>query len=238
MILSSSPRATPAAVNQAILVKNTPDKEEFQNAEVHGPSGSNHVQGPTTERLMIVNDTNKVWFYPSKGLNEFFYRARKLATSKTKVATPQMLNPKPKILSATTTNFQWRRNFVEVMKMTFGGDNGKRQEAGRGADEGHGRGVNDQDRHNSGNCGSSEGRGNFIPAGHYNPGHERGGSYGSYARGWQRHPYRGYRYSGSRFNGGIGRGGGDHGAGHSTSHVHMKVHLIPCVGFGVLMINN
>jgi hypothetical protein len=98
--------------------------------------------------------------------------------------------------------------------MALGGDNGKRQEAGRGADEGSGHGVDDKDKHNSGNGGSSERRGR------YNPGHERGRLYGGYARGWQRHPYRGYRYSGSQFKGGIGRGGGDHGTGHSMSHVH------------------
>jgi hypothetical protein len=65
--------------------------------------------------------------------------------------------------------------------------------------------------------GSTKGR-TFNHAGRYNPGHERGGAYGGYARGWQRHPYRGYRYSGSRFNGSAGRGGGDQVAGQSASH--------------------
>jgi hypothetical protein len=207
MILSSTLTVEPTTVNEATLAKNTPEKEEFQNAEVHGPSWLNHFQGPTAKRLMIVNDTNKAWFYPSKGLNEFFYRAGKLATSNTKADTSHTLNPKPKTLSTTPANFQRRHNFVEVLKMAFGGDNGKRQEARRVVDEG---------------CegGSSEGRGNFVPAGCYNPRHERGRSYGGYARGWQRRSYNGYRYSGSRFNGGIGRGGGDHGAGHNTSHEH------------------
>jgi hypothetical protein len=48
--------------------------------------------------------------------------------------------------------------------MAIGSDNGKRQEAGRGADEGHGRAVNDQDRHSSGSRGGSRGRG-FVPIG-------------------------------------------------------------------------
>jgi hypothetical protein len=68
--------------------------------------------------------------------------------------------------------------------------------------------------------GSSKGRGNFNPAGRYNPGHERGRSYGGYVRGWQRRPYRGYRYSGSRFNGSVGRGGGDQGIGQTDHHVN------------------
>jgi hypothetical protein len=87
--------------------------------------------------------------------------------------------------------------------MAYGGDNGKRQEAGRDV-EGQGRGANDKDKHATANGGSTEGRGTSIPAGRYNPGHERGRSYGGYVRGWQRRPYRGYRYSGSRFNGGVG----------------------------------
>jgi hypothetical protein len=60
----------------------------------------------------------------------------------------------------------------------------------------------------------------LTPAGRYNPGHEHGRSYGGYARGWQRRPYRGYRYSGSRFNGSVGRGGGDQRIGQTDHHVN------------------
>jgi hypothetical protein len=34
----------------------------------------------------------------------------------------------------------------------------------------------------------------------YNPGHDRGRAYGSYARGWQRQQHPGYRFSESRIN--------------------------------------
>jgi hypothetical protein len=49
MILSPAPSAEPVAVNEALLAKNMPEKEEIQKAEVHGPSASNDFQGPTSE---------------------------------------------------------------------------------------------------------------------------------------------------------------------------------------------
>jgi hypothetical protein len=60
MILSSTPRTKPTAVNKVILAKNSPEKEEFQISKVHGPSGSNHDQGSIAEQRMIVNGNNKV----------------------------------------------------------------------------------------------------------------------------------------------------------------------------------
>jgi hypothetical protein len=76
---------------------------------------------------MIINGKHKAWFYPSKGLNELFYRAGKLPVSNTKAATPfQKANPKPKTPSTTTSKAQRRRSYVEVLKMAYGGDNGKR----------------------------------------------------------------------------------------------------------------
>jgi hypothetical protein len=66
---------------------------------------------------MIVNGSKKAWFYPSKGLNELFYRAGKVAMSNTKVATSKSPNPIPKPLKATPVNSQRRRSYVEVLKM-------------------------------------------------------------------------------------------------------------------------
>jgi hypothetical protein len=76
----------------------------------------------------------------------------------------------------------------------------------------------------------------------YNPGHSRGLTYGGYARGWQRPPYRGYRYTGSRFHGNegrgrgnAGRGGGDQAAGQGVPHGTGAAtnHLMPMGGTSV-----
>jgi hypothetical protein len=101
--------------------------------------------------------------------------------------------------------------------MAFDDDgNRKGQEPERGSDGG--RGADDQGRNTVVNGVSAEGRSNFNQASRYNPGHERGRSYGGYVRGWQRRPYKSYRYSGLHFNGLAGRGAGKQGVGQSTAH--------------------
>jgi hypothetical protein len=56
-------------------------------------NGSNHVQGPTLEQLMVVN-SNKTWFYPSKGLNELFYGSSLRPSQKPLRPSHQALNLK------------------------------------------------------------------------------------------------------------------------------------------------
>jgi hypothetical protein len=85
--------------------------------------------------------------------------------------------------------------------MNPGGDGGKGQEAGRAVGGDGGRAPANR----VANTGIGEGLSDPVPdsgarrfnpgrnnAG-YNPGHTRGLTYGGYARGWQRPPYRGYR---------------------------------------------
>jgi hypothetical protein len=57
-------------------------------------NGSNHVQGPTLEQLMVVNSNNKAWFYPSKGLNELFYGSSLRPSQKPLRPSHQALNLK------------------------------------------------------------------------------------------------------------------------------------------------
>jgi hypothetical protein len=57
LVISSECRA--GSGKCGILVKNTPEKEEIQKAEVYRPTGSDHVQSPTSERLMVINGNNK-----------------------------------------------------------------------------------------------------------------------------------------------------------------------------------
>jgi hypothetical protein len=128
---SSKRNSEPAAAKVVKSAMNTPEREGFQISKepyygkTDGPSGSTQNQGPEAGRIMIVNDSKKAWFYPSKGLNELFYRAGKVATSNTKVATSKSPNPIPKPPKATPVNSQRRHSYVEVLKMAFGGDNRK-----------------------------------------------------------------------------------------------------------------
>jgi hypothetical protein len=64
----------------------------------------------------------------------------------------------------------------------------------------------------------------------YNPGHDRGGAYGGYARGWQRQSYRGYHYGGSHFSANSGHGGGEHSAGRAVPRVQAPINLPGAVG--------
>jgi hypothetical protein len=67
---------------------------EFQCGERAGPTGMTKQQGPIPNRVMIVNSTNRAWFYPSKGLNVLFSRTGKIASSNSK--PPAAPNPRPK----------------------------------------------------------------------------------------------------------------------------------------------
>jgi hypothetical protein len=168
---------------------NTPDSKGFQNSnefqceEKARPADMTQQQGPTPNRVLIVNDTNRAWFYPSKGLNFIFSQADKIELSGTK--PPAVPNPRPKLPKQNPIDSQRRHSYAEVLTMAFDGDgNRKRQKPGRGSDGSRAQGANDQDRNPMANDRSGDGRSNINSAGRYHSGRERGRAYGGYARGW------------------------------------------------------
>jgi hypothetical protein len=201
----------------------------FQNSKIDQkesePTMSMH-QG-TTNQILIHNGEYKAWFYPSKGLNELFTRAGKPTTPgiKSRISSNPKRIPQP----PSTIHTRRRRTYVEVLTMEKGGENGRGRDAGRAEGGNRERSpVNGGMNSGSGNSGAmnlgnnnrarvdaNQGRSNQFG---YNPGYNRGRSYGGYARGWQRHPYGGYQYNVAHFHGYAGRGGGD--AGRKAPHGH------------------
>jgi hypothetical protein len=201
----------------------------FQNSKIDQkesePTMSTH-QG-TTNWILIHNGEYKAWFYPSKGLNELFTRAGKPTTPGIKAHISS--NPKRIPQPPSTIHTRWRRTYVEVLMMEKGGENGRGRDAGRAKGGNQERSpVNGEMNSGSGNSGAmnlgnnnrarvdaNQGRSNQF---RYNPGYNRGRSYGGYARGWQRRPYGGYQYNVAHFHRYARRGGGD--ASRKAPHGH------------------
>jgi hypothetical protein len=183
----------------------------------------------TANRILIHNGKYKAWFYPSKGLNELFSRARKPTTPgiKTRISSNPKRIPQP----TSTSHTRRRRMYVEVLTMEKGGENGRGRDAGSaeggnrerspvhgGMNSGCGNsGAMNLGNNNRARVDANRGRPNQFG---YNSGYNRGRSFGGYARGWQRRPYGGHQYNVANSSGYAGRGGGDAGRrapyGHAT----------------------
>jgi hypothetical protein len=127
----------------------SPESKRSETDEVQNSNGPNMglkdkpwqpEPSPIPNRVLVGTGDSKAWFYPSKGLNEFFSWAGKPAWSNTK--TPTATNPNPKPYSTPSSLTQQRRQtYADIVKMDVGGNgNGRGQENSRGAagDRGHG----------------------------------------------------------------------------------------------------
>jgi hypothetical protein len=90
-----------SATKEAPSMMNSPKREGFQNSKelcygkTNRPMSLAQNQDLKVNLIMIQNGSKKGWFYPSKGLNELFYRAGKLLRLTLEVFCPriQTLNP-------------------------------------------------------------------------------------------------------------------------------------------------
>jgi hypothetical protein len=227
------PHKTPRSEAISSQVSSTAQSKAAELQNSNSESGKANQEPNLTRsvnRILIQNGPARAWFYPSKGLNVLFSRAGKPKVPGIK--TTALVQPSPNQQSPPNQTRR-RRTYAETVRMNLGGDGGKGQETGRAVGGEGGRAPANR----VANTGIGEGCSDPVPenggihfnpgrniAG-YNPGHTRGRTYGGYARGWQRPPFRGYRYTGSRFHwndgrgrGNVGRGGGDQDVGQDVSH--------------------
>jgi hypothetical protein len=102
---------------------NSPEREGFQNSKEPFYGKMNRLvspaqnQGTKVNRIMIQIGTKKGWFYPSKGVNELFYWAGKIAIADLRGALSTHPNPKPTPPNASPGNSQRRCRYIEVLTM-------------------------------------------------------------------------------------------------------------------------
>jgi hypothetical protein len=164
----------------------------FQNSPMDQKESEPTMTTHQGTRILIHNGKYKAWFCPSKGLNELSTQAGKPTTPgiKARISSNPKCIPQP----PSTIHTRRRRTYAEVLMTEKGG------ESRWGRDAGHAEGgdrerspINGGMNLGSGNSGAmNPGNNNRARVaanqGHsnqfmYNPGYNRGRSYGGYARG-------------------------------------------------------